>query len=60
MLAHFPLTSDAPTKIAPYLSFQNNAALWYNAAYVLYYFALEPFAAVSTKTVPHENVHSLV
>ena len=42
-----PLTSAAPKTIAPFLSFQNNAALWYNSAYVLYYFALEPFGGVS-------------
>lgn len=60
MLAHFPLTSAAPTKIAPYLSFQNNAALWYNTAYVLYYFALEPFAAVSTQSEPPQSLHLLI
>ncbi|KAG7562864.1 hypothetical protein FFLO_01693 [Filobasidium floriforme] len=47
ILAHVPLTSAAPKTIAPFLSFQNNAALWYNSAYVLYYFALEPFGALT-------------
>jgi hypothetical protein len=45
-LAHIPLFGGNVTRIAPWLSFQPNAALLYNAAYVAYYFALEPVAAV--------------
>lgn len=46
-LAHIPLGSGTVTKVGPWLAFQPNVALLYNAAYVAYYFALEPFGAVS-------------
>ena len=48
-LAHIPLGENATiTRLAPWLSFQPNAALVMNACYVAYYFALEPFGAVSS------------
>lgn len=54
LLAHIPLGSGAVTKVGPWLAFQPNVALVYNAAYVAYYFALEPFAAVSTPFLPKQ------
>lgn len=46
-LAHIPLSDNATvTRLAPWLSFQPNAALVMNVCYVAYYFALEPFGAV--------------
>lgn len=47
LLSHIPLGAGTVTRLAPGLAFQPNVALVYNAAYVAYYFALEPFAAVS-------------
>jgi hypothetical protein len=46
LLSHIPLSSANPIKIGPGLVWQNNLGVWFNAAYVGYYFMLEPFAAV--------------
>ncbi|KAJ9123943.1 hypothetical protein QFC22_000734 [Naganishia vaughanmartiniae] len=56
-LAHIPLFGGHITRIAPWLSFQPNAALLYNAAYVAYYFALEPVAAMTY--LPHAIISQL-
>ncbi|KAJ9117230.1 hypothetical protein QFC20_000375 [Naganishia adeliensis] len=57
LLAHIPLGSGAVTKVGPWLAFQPNVALVYNAAYVAYYFALEPFAAMTY--LPHAILSQL-
>ncbi|GHJ88648.1 hypothetical protein NliqN6_5050 [Naganishia liquefaciens] len=57
-LAHIPLGENATiTRLAPWLSFQPNAALVMNACYVAYYFALEPFGALTY--LPHALLSQL-